>query len=57
MSTDQVHSFIDRLARIPVSNKKTMFDIVARHMPLFGLKASWQLFEAGHGNWAYGIGV
>lgn len=36
---------------------KTMFDIVARHENLYGLKASWQFFECGHGKGACdGIG-
>jgi len=34
-----------------------MFDVVARHENLYGLKASWQFFECGHGKGACdGIG-
>jgi hypothetical protein len=36
---------------------RTIFDLVARHESVFGLKASWQFFEAGHGKGACdGIG-
>ena len=36
---------------------KTMFDMVARHQQIYGMKASWHFFEAGHGKGACdGIG-